>query len=162
MSKYWNHVEYILWPPCNYIRNQQKYNTQENSRYLKLNHIFLKGCVLLKKSRVRLENDFLKDFIYLFLEREEGREKEGGETLMWERYMDQLPLPCPQLRTWPTTQAWALTGNRIGYLSVCRLVLNPLSCTSQGKVRKYLRWNDNENHISSCGVLLKQFLEENL
>ena len=40
-----------------------------------------------------------KDFIYLFLEIEEGREEE------WERNIDQLPLTHPQLGTWPATQA---------------------------------------------------------
>ena len=48
--------------------------------------------------------------IYLFLERGEGREKER-ETLMYERYINQLPLTLPQLGTRPTTQACALTGN---------------------------------------------------
>ena len=49
---------------------------------------------------------------------------------MWERYTH------PQLGNWPTTQAGALTGNQPGNLSVCRLVLNPLSHSSQGK--KYI------------------------
>ena len=41
-----------------------------------------------------------KDFIYLFLERGEGREKER------ERYINVwLPLAHPLLGTWPTTQA---------------------------------------------------------
>ena len=46
-----------------------------------------------------------KDFIDLFLERGEGREKER------ERNVDQLPLARPQLGTWPSNQACALTGN---------------------------------------------------
>ena len=48
-------------------------------------------------------------FIYLFiylLESEEGREKERERNInVW------LPLMRPLLRTWPTTQAHALTGN---------------------------------------------------
>ena len=44
---------------------------------------------------------FLKDFIYLFLERGEGRK--GGR--------EMLPLEHPLPGTWPTTQACALTGN---------------------------------------------------
>ena len=50
---------------------------------------------------------FFKDFIYLlFLERGEGREKKRERNInMW------LPLMCPQLGTWPTTQACTLTGN---------------------------------------------------
>ena len=43
-----------------------------------------------------------------------------------------MPLTHPQLGTWPTTQARALTGNRTGHLLVCRPELNPLSHTSQG------------------------------
>ena len=38
--------------------------------------------------------------------------------------------------TWPTTQARALTGNRTCDLLVCRLALNPLSCTSQCNMYK--------------------------
>ena len=71
------------------------------------------------------------DFISLSLERGEGREK-GRETLMHERNFDQLPLARPQLGTWPTTQACALTGNLTSDLPVCRLALNPLSHSSQG------------------------------
>ena len=48
---------------------------------------------------------FNKDFIYLFLEKGEGREKKR------ESNISQLPLTRPQLGTWPTTQACALTGN---------------------------------------------------
>ena len=70
---------------------------------------------------------FFKDYIYLFLEKGEGREKER------ERDNVQLPLECPQLaRTWPTTQACALLGNRTSDPLVLRTVLKPLSHTSQG------------------------------
>ena len=41
---------------------------------------------------------------------------------MWERYIDWLPL-TPQLGTWPTTQACALTGNGTGDPLVLRLAL---------------------------------------
>ena len=47
---------------------------------------------------------------YLFIFRERRREGER-ETLMCERYINRLPLTCPQLGTRPTTQACALTGN---------------------------------------------------
>ena len=68
---------------------------------------------------------FLKDFIYLFLERGEGREKKRERNgNVW------LPLMCPLLGTWLTTQACALTGDRNGDLLVRRLGLNPLSHTS--------------------------------
>ena len=45
-----------------------------------------------------------------------------------------LPLVCPLLGTWPATQACALTGNQTGNLLVCRLALDPLSHTSQGRI----------------------------
>ena len=42
-------------------------------------------------------------FIYLFLEREEGKEKERVRNInVW------LPLTCPLLGTWPATQSCAL------------------------------------------------------
>ena len=47
---------------------------------------------------------FFKGFIYLFLERGEGWEKERERNInVW------LPLARPLLGTWPTTQACALT-----------------------------------------------------
>ena len=39
---------------------------------------------------------------------------------MCKRNINRSPLPCPQLRTWPTTQACTLTGNRRGNLLVHR------------------------------------------
>ena len=42
-----------------------------------------------------------------------------------------MPLAHPQVGTWPTTQACALTGNRTCGLSVHRSAFNPLSHTSQ-------------------------------
>ena len=50
---------------------------------------------------------FFKDFIYLCLERGEGKEKESERNInVW------LPLVRPPLETQPTTQACALTGNQ--------------------------------------------------
>ena len=75
---------------------------------------------------------FLNNCIYLFLETGEGREKERERNInVW------LPLTCPQLRTWPTTQACARTGNWTGDHLVHRLVLSPLSLTSQGCITLY-------------------------
>ena len=52
---------------------------------------------------------FFKGFIYLFLERGEGREKERERNIcVW------LPLTWPPLGSWPTTQACALTGSWAG------------------------------------------------
>ena len=72
-----------------------------------------------------------KKYLFTFKERKGGRKK-GRETSVCERYINWLPLTHPQLRTWPTTQACALTGNWTSNPSDCTLVLNPLSHTSQG------------------------------
>ena len=83
-------------------------------------------CVHHPKSSL-FHHSFFKDVIYLFLERREGREKERERNIhVW------LPLLRPLLGTWPATQACALTGNRTADPLVHRLVLSPLSHTSQG------------------------------
>ena len=70
---------------------------------------------------------FVKDFIYLCLERGEEREKERERNInLW------LPLMHPPLGSWPTAQARALTGNQTSDLLVCRLAHNPLSHINQG------------------------------
>ena len=54
---------------------------------------------------------FFKGFIYLFLERGEGKEKKRERNInVW------LHLVHPLLGTWPATQAWALDWNRTGDL----------------------------------------------
>ena len=81
-------------------------------------------------------DSFFKDFVYLLLERGEGKEKERERNVsVW------LPLMRPLLGNWPATQACALTGNRTGNTLVLRLALNPLSHTSQG-CRWFLRTNN--------------------
>ena len=78
---------------------------------------------------------FFKDFIYLFLDRGEGREKEVERNIkMW------LPLACPPLGTQPATQACALTWNQTGYASVHSLALYPQSNTIQGSHWCFLKW----------------------
>ena len=72
-----------------------------------------------------LPHFFFKDFIYLFFRKGKGKTKRRRENVC-------LPLVCPLLGTWPTTQACALTGNWTGNPLVCRSALNPLSHTSQG------------------------------
>ena len=70
---------------------------------------------------------FLKDFVYLFLERGERREKEREINInAW------LPLTCPLLGTWLASWACDITGNRTDDPLVCRPALKPLSHTSQG------------------------------
>ena len=70
---------------------------------------------------------FFKDFIYLFVERGKGREKERERNInVW------LPLAHPPLGTWPTAQACALDweSNRRPFNS--QASTQPLSHTSQG------------------------------
>ena len=84
-------------------------------------------------SSVKFVTLFIKKILFIF--RERGREKAGGvggETSMCERNIHWLPLAYPQLETWPTTQACALTSNWTGDVSVCRPTPNPLNHTSQG------------------------------
>ena len=87
---------------------------------------------------------FFKYFIYLSLERGEGRE----ETWMFERKSRWLPLAHPKLGTWPATQACALTRNRTGDLSVCGTMPNPLSHTSQGSI-SYFKEDISKLHFFS-------------
>ena len=50
---------------------------------------------------------FLKDFVYLFLER--GRKGERERSInVW------LPVVCPLLGAWPAAQPCALTGSQTG------------------------------------------------
>ena len=104
------------------IENSQQYTTQEIADILKIS----KPIRLLVKMK-NVSFIFLKDFIYLFLGRREEEEKERERNInVW------LPPTRPLLGTWPTTQAYALTGDRTSDPLVRRLVLNPLSHTSQG------------------------------
>ena len=54
----------------------------------------------------------------------------------------------PQLGSWPSIQAYALTGNHISNLLVCRPVLNPLSHTSQGQSTDLIIIQDNKYNTS--------------
>ena len=97
---------------------------------------------------------FLKDFtLFYFLEKGEGKEKRGRETFVCKKYIDQLPLACPQLGTWSATQACALTGSWTGNLLVCRTMPNPLSHTSQG-----WNWAIKSNHTQGVGSHAPPFL----
>ena len=89
-----------------------------------------------------------KDFIYFQREEKEGR-KRWRETSFCERNMDGLPLVCSQMGTWPTTHACALTGNQTSDLLVCRLVLNPLSHSSQGDFLLYILKQHSGKELST-------------
>ena len=62
---------------------------------------------------------------YLFLDRGEGREKEG------EKHQCVATPTHPHWGTRPATQAYALTGNRTSDPLLPSLVLNPQSHTKQ-------------------------------
>ena len=91
-----------------------------------LNHKYIGHIIdfiLLVMPHSKVESDglilFFKDFVYLFLERGERREKERERNIsVW------LPLMRPLLGIWPQTQACALTRNQTSDLWVYRLVLN--------------------------------------
>ena len=65
---------------------------------------------------------------------------------MCKRYVDPLPLECPQLETWPATQTCAPTGNQTSDL--CRLALSPLSHTSQGSLVNLNQNSKLKNHCA--------------
>ena len=68
-----------------------------------LDYLFLCSNTSLKRFYFFI---YFLNFIYLFLEKGEGRKKERERNInVW------LPLDCPLLGTWPSTQACALTGN---------------------------------------------------
>ena len=71
---------------------------------------------------------FKRYYLFVFREREREGERER-ETLMCERYIDELPLARPHLGTRPETQACVPSGYRTSDLSFPRLALNPLSHT---------------------------------
>ena len=86
---------------------------------------------------------FFKRF-YLFSEkgREGGREGERERNIYW------LPLTCPQLGTWPTTQACALNPWPFGSQAS-----NPLSHTSQGWREAYFLTRYPITGIPDCLTL---------
>ena len=121
-----------MWPPCSEtFRDTPHTHTHRRQTYslprtLQL-HPACISSLPLGCTQWRVFLVFLKDFIYLSLERGEGREKEEEWNInVW------LPLVHPVLGTWPATQACALTGIRTSDALVCRPALNPLSHTSQG------------------------------
>ena len=76
---------------------------------------------------------FLKKiFIYLFLERREGREKvREGNIDVWEKHWS-VASRIPPPGSWPAPSAQALTGKWTSDLLVCRRMPNSLSHISQG------------------------------
>ena len=95
---------------------------------------------------------YIKHCIHLFLERGEGREKEREKNInMW------LPLACPLLGTWPTTQACALTGNQTSSPLAGRPMLNPQSHISQGQTHSFLNNFKFQNSFKCVEKLQRQY-----
>ena len=92
---------------------------------------------------------------FMFLEGKGGR-KRGRETSMCKRNINRSPLACPQVGTWPTTQACALTGNWTSDPSVCRRVLNLLSHISQACFSKFSKTKLFNHHLFRPLVLSVQ------
>ena len=67
-------------------------------------------------------------------------------------------LCAPQMGTWLATQECALTGNRTSDPLVRRPALNPLSYTSQGKLKYFLI--SLLCQIKTLGVLLNTNLDQ--
>ena len=115
-SNYANYTKFLK--NCHklvYIESEQNLKTKQNCIYFSLKKI----------------KNF---FIYLFLERGEGTEKERRNINVW------LPLMRPLLGTWHATQACALTRNWTSDPLVHRPEFNPLSHTSWGDFNPFVFW----------------------
>ena len=84
--------------------------------------------------RLFIDIVLFKQRFYFFTFRERGRKGERVENSNVLEIHRSAGLVRPLLGTWPRTQACALTGNRTGDPLVHRLVLDPLSHTSQGYI----------------------------
>ena len=98
---------------------------------------------------------FKKKKKILFLFRERGREKQG-EKHRCTRYFDWSPLACPQLGTWPASQACALTRNEpptswfTGPCSIHWAILSRASCVISYALLQLLSlWSDSSANHSS-------------
>ena len=83
---------------------------------------------------------FLRDLIYLFLERGGGREKERERNINAQNKHWLVASHTPPTGDLAATQVCVLIGNRTSNVSVFRSVLNPLSHTSQGCMIPFI-WN---------------------
>ena len=87
----------------------------------------VRGALLGPKPRMSFLSFFLFFFFFFWFK----REGKWGRKRRRETSTSCLP-QVPQPGTEPETQAWGLTGNWTGDLSVCRTTLNQRSHTSQG------------------------------
>ena len=131
-SQYWKEQVFIynilLWGLWEHFSSEPTFPMRTNTSPVP------QKAISQKRQKFPMFLSFFKDFIYLFLERGERREKERERNIsVW------LPLIHPLLGTWPTTQDCALTGNQTGDPLVLRPALNPLSHTSQDPPCSYFK-----------------------
>ena len=93
-------------------------------------HKSILWCYQLLKVFCRFIITFFSKILFIF---KEGKGERERNNIVW------LPVECPLLGTWPTTQACVLIGNRTSNSLVCWLALGPLSHTSEG--HNYI-WNE--------------------
>ena len=89
------------------IKNNNTVRIQKTNECLETLRIIANHSIMCYASIYTGLPFFFSDFIYLFLERGEGKEKERERNIhVW------LPLVRPLVGSWPATQACALTGNQ--------------------------------------------------
>ena len=121
--------------------NQRPFSSQDDTQSTEPHQSGLLGTLFF----------YFLNFIDLLLKRRKRREKERERNInAW------LPVTCPPLGTWPTTQACALTGNWFSEILVRRPALNPLSHTSQGHFFIYPMKKHNASGMFTWLIVLKK------
>ena len=95
------------------VRQDMEPEVRQNPQLLNLGRTKLAGGVGVPQTK-GFQNFKLYIFslsLFFFRERGGGREIEKHRCVRETSVGCQLPLACPQLGTWPTAQACALTGN---------------------------------------------------
>ena len=121
----------LFFPLWNYlntlVKNQLPINTDSRFRSIDLYVCPYASTTAFPLPQFCGELFFFLDFIYLFLERVERKEKERERNIsVW------LPLTCPLVGTWPRTSDVPWLGIEPVTLWFAACTLNPLSHTSQG------------------------------
>ena len=121
-------VNYFLWPSTSWVvQYNMVFFIQKSLRYQRKHLWWSQGKEWLEKQWSTIFKVFF--FNYLFSQRVRKGEGEG-ETLMYERTIDWLPLACALTRNWTTD------------LLLCRVMPNKLRYTCQGlKPRFYLHYH---------------------
>ena len=119
----------LYFEPFEFQREKFAIKQEISGRLLTVTSLKVIDSILISRlNRDAINILFLKILLIYFQRKAKGRRKSGA------RNMDQLTLACPQPGTWLTTQAYALTQNQTGNLSVCSTTPNPLSYSNLGEV----------------------------